>query len=385
MSINNTNIKREYLDDNNYDDDVDTMEADDEMDYEEEVLMEGNIMTGALTIYLGEFNRQQELRKKTVVTPKSNPKITIIGQRQPQSQSQPQRQLPLLQQQQQNKPNLTAIPITQLFPEQNRQPPIPALYKGHIAVPQKNNVIDIKFNIDSLPSLQSYPVGYSSDPLPGFKHGDIIHRINQQNKKMQKAFVPGTFGWITRPFNEFEMILLVNDFITILSTLNVTFDTKTVELSKSKFLVKGILINYTTNELNGKMTCFINGEKSIVHLNPTILPKMCDRMLSRLITLPPNMKIFNSVDVLKNILLNPSWAKPRIIEIKACAIVFGDNQKDFFIRYKAIIEEDNGNRKLTDFTINLNNIISIARVIAAFITLLPLVPSNRNQRQSSFY
>jgi hypothetical protein len=381
MSINNTNIKQEYLDDNSdgYDDDVDTIEADDQMDYTEEVLMEGNIMTGAVTIYPAEFIRQQELRQKTVVTPRNKPQIAIIGERQPRPA--------LVQRGPVNNTNLTAIPINQLpFSPQNRAPPpIPAIYKGSISVPPKNNVIDIKFNIDSLPLLQSYPVGYSSNPLPGFKHGDIINRINQQTKKIEKIFVPGTFGWITRPFNEFEMILLVNDFITILSSLNVTFDTKTVELSKSKFLVQAILINYTTNELNGKMTCLINGEKSIVDLNPTVLPRICDRMMSRLITLPPNTKIFNSVDVLKNILLNPSWAKPRIIEIKACLIVFGDNQKYFHIRYKSIVEEDNGNRKLTDFTINLNNIVSVAIVIGAFVTLIPVVPSNRNQKNSLFY
>ena len=381
MSRNNTNIKREFLDDNGYDDDVDTIEADyDEMEYEEEVLMEGNIKTGAVTIYPAEFNRQQELRQKMIVTPKSNPKITILGERQPR---------PALVQRGpvNNNTNLTAIPINQLpFSPQNRAPPpIPAQYKGSISVLPKNNVIDIKFNIDSLPLLQSYPVAYSSDPLPGFKHGDIIYSKKQQNEKIQKIFVPGTFGWINRPFNEFEMILLVNDFITILSSLNVTFDTRTVELSKSKFLVKGILINYTTNELNGKMSCLINGEKSRVDLNPTVLPRICDRMIARLITLPPNTKISNSVNVLKDILLNPSWAKPRIIEIKACAIIFGDNQKDFHLKYKVIIEEDYGNRKLTDFTINLFNILSIARVIAAVIILLPVVPSNRNQRHSSFY
>jgi hypothetical protein len=365
MSVNNTNIKREYLDDNNYNDDVDTIEADDEMDYEEEVLMEGNIMTGALTIYLSEFNRQQELRQKTVVTPKNKPQITVIGERQPRPA--------LVQRGPVNKPNLTAIPINQLpFPPQHRTPATSPLAKGSIAVAPKNNVNNIKFNIDSLPLLQTYPVGFHPLTLKDSKPDDIVLRITQRQQQRDIAFVPGTSGWITRGLDEFEMIVLTNDFISIISTITIRFENNSyLDLSKVKFFMKEIYIDYN-NQVTSGFAYTYNGKVSTATISQNILLFIARRMADRLIKIDPNTQIENIADVFKIIPFTPSWATPRVIELKKCRIVFANDQKSFILYYNVTLQQEDGTQKEGTISFNLANVVPVVRVIGSLTKVILL-------------
>lgn len=376
MSVNNTNIKREYLDDNNYNDDVDTIEADDEMDYEEEVLMEGNIMTGAVTIYPAEFIRQQELRQRTVVTPRNKPQITIIGEKQPRPV--------LIQRGPVNNTNLTAIPISKLpFPPQHRTPATSPLAKGSIAAasPPKNNVMDIKFNIDSLPLLQTYPVGFNPLTLKDSKPDDIVLRISQRQQQRDIAFVPGTSGWITRGLDEFEMIVLTNDFFSIISTITIRFENNSyLDLSKVKFFMKEIYIDYN-NQVTSGFAYTYNGKVSTATISQNILLFIARRMADRLIKIDPNTQIENIADVFKIIPFTPSWATPGVIELKKCRIVFANDQKSFILYYNVTLQEQDGTQRQDNLTFNLTNVAQTARIISSLIKVLLYHASNRKNKK----
>ena len=363
MSRNNTNIKREFLNDNGYDDDdVDTIEADDQMDYEEEeeILMEGNIITGALTIYPAEFNRQQQLRQKTLVTPKNNPKIAIIERN---------TRLPTLQPGQLKNPNLTAIPTTQLFPPQNRTPPTPAIYKGSIAVAPKNN---IKVNIDNLPLLQTYPIAFNTSTFQGFNFGDIVARKikKQQQQENDIAFVPGLSGWITRGLNQFEMIVLTNDIISTISTITIRFENNShLDLSKVKFFLNEIYINYDNEKTSGFAYTY-NGRTSTATFKHQQLLYITRRIADRLVKIHSNSQIENIVDIFGMIPFTTSKGQPKVIKVNKFRMIFTNDQNGFILYYNAVLQLEDGSQRNGNLSFDLTDVLSTAIIISSLIKIL---------------
>jgi hypothetical protein len=422
---NNTNVQiKEEFDDrdtveivDDYYDDQETVEMDEDehpdiMDFEEEVLMEGNVITGAITIYPAEFknrparpmlaNQTRSLAtplpprvnsmfmprstnrgtpipiatKKTSGFP-SRPPLSVRG-----SLPGPIKSLPGAQRQTTSiLPRI--VPIPKEFPvPQNQSRPVldtwgtgqprakvpPFVSVPNAKVPHFVSASNAKFPMPQSPVivtqllLTHYPIHYT---LNGLSDANIENiRASMVQNMPQRFLVPGTYGWIIRGLNDLEMNVLTNDMFIVLTL-------PTVFPLHIKVQYRSIVVDFKNN-MNAVVHFSFNGERKSGVTKPFRLGNLLDRIMRRLLVISlPKTNPIAILEVLKTIIMRPTTARPRIVDLKKCTILFSDNQREFVMDYDVATQEDNTNT-ITNTTVRmyLKDPSRLTRVINAFIILL---------------
>lgn len=287
----NENGDSEYYDtiEEDYDDTVEIDDDDDEeMDYEEEeVLMEGNVRTGALTIYPGSYH--------LLNTP-------IQQIRQQPSLSQP----PLLQ----PRGVTNQVQQTRSVPKIPFAPP---------PLPQHPNVVLGSTFLLPNKILLHLPAAYDLSKLvnqsqPMFKTKEINNTVGY--------FIEGVDAWLTRGLNDFEMTILINDMIIVLNQFqNVAHFPRSIDVD---FVAKRTTMTY--------------GQEGALRTIPIAMETLAaclDRIMRRLVIVPrertnPKFAVQLGTIVPWFVTLHgPKRAK----QILKFSILFDKNRRHFILVY----------------------------------------------------